>query len=97
MLDRRTFIGGVVGGILAAPLAADAQQGGKVYRDRLSEHPHPGVRGERGAAFLRALQSSRRLRSTAMLAAKFAIGDIHAACPQRNPDATQDSEAICPY
>jgi hypothetical protein len=32
MLDRRTFIGGVVGGILAAPLAAEAQHGGKVYR-----------------------------------------------------------------
>jgi putative tryptophan/tyrosine transport system substrate-binding protein len=32
MLDRRTFIGGVVGGLLAAPLAAGAQQAGKVYR-----------------------------------------------------------------
>ena len=32
MIDRRTFIGSVVGGILAAPLAAEAQQAGKVYR-----------------------------------------------------------------
>ena len=32
MLDRRTFIGGVVGGLLAAPLATGAQQAGKVYR-----------------------------------------------------------------
>jgi putative ABC transport system substrate-binding protein len=32
MLDRRTFIGGVVGGLLVAPLAAGAQQAGKVYR-----------------------------------------------------------------
>lgn len=32
MLDRRTFIGSVVGGLLAAPLVAGAQQGGKVYR-----------------------------------------------------------------
>jgi len=33
MLDRRTFIGSVVGGILAAPLAAGAQPaGGKLYR-----------------------------------------------------------------
>lgn len=32
MLGRRTFIGRVVGGILAAPLGAGAQQTGKVYR-----------------------------------------------------------------
>ena len=32
MIDRRTFIGGVVGGIFAAPLAAEEQQAGKVYR-----------------------------------------------------------------
>ena len=32
MLDRRTFIGGVVGGLLAAPLAARAQRAGEVYR-----------------------------------------------------------------
>ena len=32
MIDRRTFIGRLVGGILAGPLAAQAQQAGKVYR-----------------------------------------------------------------
>ena len=31
-MDRRTFIGRVAGGLLAAPLAAQAQQAGKVYR-----------------------------------------------------------------
>ncbi len=31
-MDRRTFIGRVAGGFLAAPLAAHAQQAGKVYR-----------------------------------------------------------------
>ena len=31
-MDRRTFIGRVAGGLLAAPLAARAQQVGKVYR-----------------------------------------------------------------
>src|SRR3990170_2296666 len=31
-MDRRTFIGRVAGGLLAAPLAAHAQQVGKVYR-----------------------------------------------------------------
>jgi putative ABC transport system substrate-binding protein len=31
-MDRRAFIGRVVGGLLAAPLAAEAQQAGKVLR-----------------------------------------------------------------
>ncbi len=31
-MDRRTFIGSLVGGLLAAPLAAEAQPAGKVYR-----------------------------------------------------------------
>jgi putative ABC transport system substrate-binding protein len=31
-MDRRTFVGGVASGLLAAPLAARAQQAGKVYR-----------------------------------------------------------------
>jgi putative ABC transport system substrate-binding protein len=32
MIDRRSFIGSLTGSLLAAPLAADAQQAGKVYR-----------------------------------------------------------------
>ncbi|MBM2844102.1 MAG: transporter substrate-binding protein [Anaerolineales bacterium] len=32
MIDRRAFIGTLAGGLLAAPLAAEAQQAGKVYR-----------------------------------------------------------------
>jgi hypothetical protein len=32
MMDRRTFIGALSGGLLAAPLAAEAQQAGKVAR-----------------------------------------------------------------
>jgi putative ABC transport system substrate-binding protein len=31
-MDRRAFITGIAGGLLAAPLAAEAQQAGKVYR-----------------------------------------------------------------
>ena len=31
-MPRRTFIGVIAGGLLAAPLAAEAQQAGKVYR-----------------------------------------------------------------
>jgi len=32
MMNRRAFIGGLAGGLLAAPLATGAQQAGKVYR-----------------------------------------------------------------
>ena len=32
MTDRRTFIASMVGALLSAPLAAEAQQAGKVYR-----------------------------------------------------------------
>ena len=31
-MDRRTFFGTVAGGLLAAPLAAGAQQAGKVWK-----------------------------------------------------------------
>jgi hypothetical protein len=31
-MDRRTFLGTLAGGMLAAPLAAGAQPAGKVYR-----------------------------------------------------------------
>jgi putative ABC transport system substrate-binding protein len=32
VIDRRTFLGTIAGGLLTAPLAAEAQQAGKVYR-----------------------------------------------------------------
>ena len=32
LVDRRTFLGGLTGGLLAAPLAVEAQQAGKVWR-----------------------------------------------------------------
>jgi hypothetical protein len=32
MLKRRAFLGVIAGGLLAAPLAAEAQQAGKIYR-----------------------------------------------------------------
>jgi ABC-type uncharacterized transport system substrate-binding protein len=32
MISRRAFLGGLAGGLLAAPLAAEGQQSGKVYR-----------------------------------------------------------------
>jgi hypothetical protein len=35
-MERRTFLGVLTGGLLAAPLAAEAQQAEKRYRGRLS-------------------------------------------------------------
>ena len=56
MIDRRTFIGSVVGGILAAPLSAQSQQAGKVYHvGYLSTPTRESV--EKGVeAFLRKLR-----------------------------------------
>jgi putative ABC transport system substrate-binding protein len=56
MPGRRTFIAGLVGGVVVAPLAAVAQQAGKVYRiGYLSTPTRESV--ERGlAAFLRTLR-----------------------------------------
>jgi len=44
MMDRRAFIGTLAGGLLAAPLAAEAQQAGKVYRIGYLD-PNPASRG----------------------------------------------------
>jgi putative ABC transport system substrate-binding protein len=56
VIDRRTFIGSVVGGILAAPLAADAQQAGKVYRIGYLSAPTRASVEQALQAFLRALR-----------------------------------------
>jgi putative tryptophan/tyrosine transport system substrate-binding protein len=56
MMDRRTFIGGVAGGFLGAPLAARAQQVGKVYRMGILET----IPSARNAANLDALRKGLR-------------------------------------
>jgi len=56
MMDRRTFIGRVAGGLLTAPLAARAQQVGKVYRIGILET----IPAERNAANLDALRKGLR-------------------------------------
>src|SRR5437762_8851773 len=56
MMDRRTFIGRLVGGLLAAPLATRAQQVGKIYRIGILE-PIPAARN---AANLEALRKGLR-------------------------------------
>ena len=55
-MDRRTFIGGVAGGLLAAPLGARAQQVGKVYHIGILE-PIPAAQN---AANLNALRKGLR-------------------------------------
>ena len=55
-MDRRTFIGRVAGGLLAAPLAACAQQAGKVYRIGILE----SIPAARNAANLDALRKGLR-------------------------------------
>ena len=55
-MDRRTFIGGVVSGLIAAPLAARAQQGGKVYRIGILE----AIPAAQNAANLDALRKGLR-------------------------------------
>src|SRR6266851_3823103 len=55
-MDRRTFIGGVAGGLLGAPLAARAQQVGKVYRIGILE----AIPAARNAANLDALRKGLR-------------------------------------
>lgn len=55
-MDRRTFIGGVAGVLVAAPLAARAQQGGKIYRIGILE-PIPA---SQNAANLDALRNGLR-------------------------------------
>src|SRR5450432_3603362 len=55
-MDRRTFIGGIAGGLLAAPLAARAQQVGKVYRVGILE----AIPATQNAANLDALRKGLR-------------------------------------
>ena len=58
-MDRRTFIGTLAGGLLAAPLAAEAQQAGKVYRIGFLSQGQPPK------ALLEALQQGLRERGYA--------------------------------
>ncbi len=55
-MDRRTFIGRIAGGFLAAPLAARAQQAGKVYRIGILE----AIPAAQNAANLDALRKGLR-------------------------------------
>jgi putative ABC transport system substrate-binding protein len=55
-MDRRAFIGGLAGGLLAGPLAAEAQQAGKVWRIGFLSQGQPPK------AFVEAIQQGLRER-----------------------------------
>jgi putative tryptophan/tyrosine transport system substrate-binding protein len=50
-MDRRTFLGTLAGGLLAAPLAGEAQQSGKVPKVGYLSASSPSVEGHRRKAF----------------------------------------------
>ena len=56
VMERRTFLGVMAGGLLAAPLAAEAQQAGKVYRIGMLERTSPGTNAANLEAFRRGLR-----------------------------------------
>jgi len=56
VLDRRRFIAALTGGLLAAPLAAEAQTAGKVYRIGMLETTSPVLNAANLDAFQQGLQ-----------------------------------------
>ncbi len=58
-MDRRTFIGTVAGGLLAAPLVGEAQPTGKIYRVGLVFTTSPVSRDGRARSCPPPLQSVR--------------------------------------
>jgi putative ABC transport system substrate-binding protein len=55
-VDRRTFLGALASGLLAAPLAAQAQPPGKVYRIGMLERTSPATNAANFEAFRRGLR-----------------------------------------
>ena len=55
-MPRRAFVAIVSGGLLAAPLAAEAQQAGKVYRIGMLERTSPATNAANLEAFRRGLR-----------------------------------------
>jgi putative tryptophan/tyrosine transport system substrate-binding protein len=70
-MERRTFLGVLAGGLLAAPLAAEAQLAGKVYRIGLLVAASPGGPTE---AFLEGLRALGYVEGVVAVEAKFAHG-----------------------
>jgi hypothetical protein len=58
-VDRRAFIGALAGGLLAAPLAAEAQEAGKVYRIGILETRSPVLNAANLDEFREALLALR--------------------------------------
>jgi putative tryptophan/tyrosine transport system substrate-binding protein len=57
-MDRRTFLGTVAGGLLAAPLAVDAQPAAKVYRIGMLERTSQAINAANLDAFRRGLRDA---------------------------------------
>ncbi len=55
-MERRTFIGAIAGGLLAAPLAAEGQQAGKVWRIAYLGNSSAALESELVAAFRQGLR-----------------------------------------
>jgi len=55
-MERRTFLGMIAGSLLAAPLAAEAQPAGKVYRIGMLERTSPATNAANLEAFRRGLR-----------------------------------------
>jgi ABC-type uncharacterized transport system substrate-binding protein len=81
-MDRRTFLGTLAGGLLAAPLAAESQQAGKVYRIGVVA---AGV-NPRSASFFQAFE--QRLRELGWVEGKNLVVDF------QTPKGSRDLSAI---
>jgi hypothetical protein len=61
-MNRRAFIGTLTGGLLAAPLAAEAQQAGKVHRIGMLETTSMALNAANLEAFRQGLRGTRARR-----------------------------------
>ena len=66
-MDRRAFLGSLAGGLLAAPLAAEAQQAGRVLADR---HPRRQLSRTLGTCRRSGMRSARPCGTRAMSRAR---------------------------
>src|SRR5262245_60934075 len=75
VISRRTFLGGLAGGLLAAPLAAEAQQPRRVWRIGHLDGTSPMARAALLAAFKDRLQEVGYAPSQYVVDSRYAEGD----------------------
>ena len=77
MIDRRTFLATLAGGLLAAPLAAEAQQAGKVWRIGYLGNGNPRSSGPTRDAFGQGLQELGWIKGqNVVIEYRWADGDL---------------------